>query len=262
MKRYIRVYAALWKMSLDVLMVYRANFFNSLASSISWGAFSFLSILLLTSRTGTIYGWTKTEIILLTCGYQIMIGVFHTLFSRNFERMADLIAWGQLDALLVKPMYVQFLLSVWWVNYTSISRIILGVGVLGYLITATGIHISIIEAILFFVFLGVGVILLYSLWFIMTTLIIWYPRMSNVIELMYTISGISRYPGEMYKNALGPLFFIVLPIILIVTTPTKLLVSKASLQEIFLLLGLAMMCLLISRVFWHFALRSYTSASS
>ncbi len=262
MKRYIKVYAALWKMSFNVLTVYRANFFNSMASSISWAMFSIISILLLTSRVGMIYGWTKTEIILLTCGYQIMIGVFHTLFSRNFERMADLIEWGQLDALLVKPLNVQFLLSVSWVNHTSISRIILGFGMLVYIITTTGIQTSVIEAVSFMVLLGVGVVLLYSVWFIVATFIIWFPRMSNVIELMYTISGIARYPGEMYRNALGSLFFVLLPVILIVTTPIKLLVSKGSLQEIVLLVGLATTCLLVSSRFWKFALRRYTSASS
>lgn len=262
MKRYIKVYAALWKMSFHVLTVYRANFFNSMASSISWAMFSIISILLLTSRTNTIYDWTKTEILLLTCGYQILIGIFHTLFSRNFERMADLIEWGQLDALLVKPLDVQFLLSVSWVNQTSISRILLGFGMLVYIIITTGIQISVIEAVSFVVLLGIGVVLLYSVWFIVATFIIWFPRMSNVIELMYTISGIARYPGEMYQNALGSLFFVLLPIILIVTTPIKLLVSKGSFQETLLLLGFAIGCLSFSRVFWRFALRFYTSASS
>lgn len=262
MKRYIRVYAALWKMSFDMLVAYRGNFFNSMASSISWAMFSIVSILLLTSRASTIYGWTKTEIILLTCGYQILIGVFHTLFSRNFERMADLIEWGQLDALLVKPLDVQFLLSVSWVNYTSISRILLGFGILVYVIMTAGIQPSVVEVVSFIVLLGIGVVLLYSVWFIVATFIIWFPRMSNVIELMYTISGMARYPGEMYRNALGFLFFVLLPIILIVTTPIKLLVSKGSLQDILLLLGFATACLLISSTFWKFALRYYTSASS
>lgn len=262
MKRYIRVYTQLWKMSFRALLVYRANFLNSLMASLSWGIFSVLSILLLTSQTNSIYGWSKSDIILLTCGYQILIGFFHTLFSRNFERMAEVINWAQLDAFLIKPLDSQFALSVWQVNYTSIIRIILGIAFAIFFIRSSMIYTTAMGILLFAFLLGVGLILLYSLWFIVATLIIWFPRMSNVIELMYTVSGISRYPGEMYRNALGLGFFFLLPVTLIVTTPVRFLVAKVTPQDSILLMVFAFVFLFISRKFWKFALRFYSSASS
>lgn len=249
-------------MSLESLLVYRANFVNSLMASLSWGVFSVVSILLLTSKTNSIYGWSKTDILLLTCGYQILIGVFHTLFSRNFERMAEIINWGQLDALLSKPLDSQFMLSMWQVNYTSIIRIILGILFVGYFTQAAGIHLSAGTLFFFALLLVIGIILLYSLWYIVATFIIWFPRMSNVVELMYTVSGISRYPGEMYKNALGFVFFFMLPVTLIVTIPIKLLVARVNVQDVVLLSVFALLFLFISRVFWKYALRFYTSASN
>lgn len=262
MKRYLHVYIRLWKMSLQSLLIYRANFVNSLMASLSWGVFSVISILLLTSKTNTIYGWTKTEILLLTCAYQILIGVFHTLFSRNFERMAQIINLAELDSLLTKPLDSQFMLSMWQVNYTSMIRIVLGIIFVGYFTQTAAIHLNAGILFLFGLLLVIGIILLYSVWYIVATLIIWFPRMSNVIELMYTVSGISRYPGEMYRNALGLAFFFLLPITLIVTTPIRFLVAKVNVQDIFLLSAFALSFLFISRKFWKFALRFYTSASS
>ncbi len=262
MKRYFRVYGRLWNMSLATLVVYRANFVNSLIASLSWGFFSVISIALLISRTNGIYGWSKTDIILLTSGYQILIGIFHTLFSRNFERMADVIHFGELDGFLTKPLDSQFMLSMWWINYTSISRILLG-GVFVLYITQTSTTAVTWESAALFAFLAViGIILLYSIWFMVTTLIIWFPRMSNVVELMYTVSGISRYPGEIYKNALGTAFFLLLPVIVVVTVPVKFLVAKASAGDMLLMTSFAVVFFFLSRAFWKFALRFYTSASS
>lgn len=252
----------LWKMSLQNLLAYRANFINSVISSLSWGIFSVISVILLTSKTNMIYGWTKTDILLLTCGYQILIGVFHTLFSGNFERMAEIIHLGQMDSLLIKPLDSQFMLSVWRVNYTSLIRIIIGIAFLGYFVNAHAVYLS-LPGLLFFVFLlAVGLILLYSIWYMIVTLIIWFPRMSNVVELMYTVSGFARYPQEMYKNSLGPLFFVLLPVLVVVTIPVRLLISRIQPSEVFLMMFFSVAFFTASRRFWKFALRHYTSASS
>lgn len=261
MMRYVRVYHSLWKMSMETLLAYRANFINSSVSSSAWAVFSLISIFLLTSKTTTIYGWTREEIILLTCGYQIMIGFFHTLFSRNFERMSEIIEYGQLDGYLLKPIDSQFYLSMRWVDYTSMIRIVLGIGFLYYFIQSISLGISPISLLFFFFLLMIGMVLLYSIWFVAATLLVWFPRLSNIIELMFNISGMTRYPGELYKNASAYLFFFLLPIILIVTTPIKFLFQKTSFIDISELTIFALIFFILSRYFWKFALRFYTSAS-
>lgn len=262
MKRYLRIYRSLLLLSLETLMAYRANFVNSLLSSLAWGIFSFVSILLITSRAPTIYGWRREEILLLTSGYSIVIGFFHTFFSRNFERMAEMINWAQLDSLLVKPVDSQFLISVWWVNYTSIIRIAVGVAFLAYFLHSLPISLTPGVVIAFIVLTFIGLLLLYSVWFIVTTLIMWFPRMSNIVELMYSVSGLSRYPGEMYRNVSPYLYFFLLPFFVVVATPVRFIIQKTSWIEIVELLGLATILFYISRKFWKFALRFYTSASS
>ncbi|MBI2404672.1 ABC-2 family transporter protein [Candidatus Gottesmanbacteria bacterium] len=262
MQRYLRVYRKLCEMSLETLMAYRANFINSMGSSFAWGIFSFISIFLLTSKTTSVYGWKREEIILLTCAYSIMIGVFHTLFSRNFERMAEIINFAQLDTFLVKPMDSQFLLSMRWVNYTASTRVLLGIGFLFYFRRIIAIELNPLAIALFFVLLFFGLLLLYSIWFIVATFLIWSPRLSNLIELMYSVSGMTRFPGEMYKNASEYLFLFLLPITLIITTPIKFLVARASLFDVLSLLFFAAVLFVISRKLWKFALRYYTSASS
>jgi ABC-type uncharacterized transport system permease subunit len=60
-------------------MAYRANFINSVISSLGWGIFSVIFMLLLTNKTSSIYQWSRDEILLLTGFYNILGG---TLFIK------------------------------------------------------------------------------------------------------------------------------------------------------------------------------------
>src|SRR3972149_8688112 len=90
MGKYVRIYRDLLRLNLSSLVAYRSNFVNSVVSSTAWGVFSLVSIVLLTYRVQSVFGWTREEILLLTGVYSVVIGVFHTLFSRNFVRFSRL----------------------------------------------------------------------------------------------------------------------------------------------------------------------------
>lgn len=262
MKSYIRLYNTLLHLNAENLLAYRANFTTNVISSVSWGLFSIFSIMLITGRANAIFGWRREEILLLTAIYSILIGVFHMLFSKNFERFSNLVYYGQLDGLLVKPVDSQFLVSFWLVNYTSIFRILLGLVYTAYLLYAYQMPIHPAGVVSFVLLLVVGLSLLYSIWFLAVTLTIWFPRLTNIVFFMYSVSGLTRYPQEMYRQLAGYIFLFLLPITLVVTMPTRALVQKFSAIDAMMLVGFAVGLFGISRLFWKFALRYYTSASS
>lgn len=259
--RYIKIYNHLLNINLQVLFIYKANLINSIISTIVWGAMSYLSIFLLTSKAHTVYGWSQNELLLLTALYNIIIGTFHTIFSRNFERFSRIIDHAEIDTLLVKPVDSQFLVSFWWFNYTGIVRIV--TGIIFVIILSQWIHLnmSLINFIYFFILSFIGLVLMYSVWFIFSTLIIWYPRLSNLVDVLYQVNGVTRYPQEIFRNAGVFIVFFLFPLTLIITLPTKLLLGKINLPDVLFLLLFTSILFLISRIFWKFALRSYTSAS-
>lgn len=262
MRRYLRIYQTLLQMNFATLVAYRANFVNSLISSIAWATFSVITILLLTARTPRVFGWTKEELLVLTGSYSIVIGVFHLLFSRNFERFSNLIFFGQLDSILIKPVDYQFLLTFWLINYTSIVRVILGILFTLYMLNSIGVNLTLINIIGFFALMVVGIMTVYSIWFLVLTLIIWSPRLANLVHLLFVLTGMARYPAEMYYGLKSYVLFFLLPLILVVTTPTKVILQRALVGEILGLVFFALILSFLSRKFWKFALRYYTSASS
>lgn len=260
MLRYFRIYKKLLELNWSVLIAYRSNFINSLISSIVWGGFTILQMLLLTSRVDSLFGWSKNDIILLTCVFNIILGVFHLLFSRNFEYFSRIVHLGQLDTFLLKPLDSQFLLSFRYINYTSIIRVFFGIGLA--LFFMRGRLPTFMDIALFIFFAICGLIVLYSIWYLVTTLTIWFSRLTNIVDVLFTMSGLTRFPPEMYREFSFYLFAFLLPLVLVIATPTKYLLHRPDIFSSISLVIFSIVLFLASRWFWRYALKSYTSASS
>ena len=262
MKKYISLYAKLLQFNFSVLLSYRANLVNSLISSFLWGGMSFVSILLLTSRSNSIYGWTQGELIMITAGYNIIVGVFHMLFSPNFERFVVVINRGDLDGILAKPADSQFMLTFWYITYTTLIRITFGIVAMALLIHILHIHVTVFSIILFSCLSILGIAILYSIWFMVSTLLIWYPQITNVLGFLYELNGFARFPGDAYQFFNVFVFAFFLPITFVVTTPVKSLLSKMQWNDLLGILFFSIFLVILSRFFWKFALKHYSSASS
>lgn len=262
MKRYIDTYMTLLRLNFSNLMVFRGNLINNVVGSVVWGSFHFISILLLTSRTPSLYGWSRDELILLTASFSFLWGFFHIFLARNFERMSEIINLGELDGILLKPIDSQFLLSTNTVNFTGLVRVTLGVVALIIVSQRAYISFTFIQIGLYLLLVMCGILLIYSIWFSVTTMIIWFPRLTNLVEFLFMISGLSRYPPDMIRGFNNSLLLFLLPITIFVSTPTKALINRLTVGDVLILLFFTSILFVFSRAFWKFALRYYTSASS
>ncbi len=261
MRRYIRIYKAIIKINIALILTYRANFLNHIFSTFVWGVFNFIWITLLTSKAKYVFGWRGDELVVITLGYIIITGVYYSLFAHNFEDFSRIIDRGEFDTVLLKPIDPQFQISMLRISYASFIRTILGTGVLIWWISSHHYAIGFFQVVSFIILIGVGVIMMYAVWFIFITTLIWYPNLSNMVDLLYTINGFARYPVEMLKSTGTTPLLLFIPLSLIVATPVKVLLQKNAWGDIFLLFFIGAILFTFSRVFWKFALKSYTSAS-
>src|SRR6266581_485244 len=104
MKRYLKLYFMLLRIGFISLLTYRTNFFNNALSSILWSSLTIATMVILTARTSTVFGWTRQELLLLTGIYNIVFGIIYAVFASNFEELSQLINKGELDSWLLKPI--------------------------------------------------------------------------------------------------------------------------------------------------------------
>lgn len=261
MKKYYSLYKQLNKINLSLFLAYRINFINEFIATSVWTLLIVFTMLLITRRATMVAGWNQGEMLLLTASIIIILGIFEVHFKRSFQLLPTTIFKGDLDNLLLKPVDSQFMISFISFKVMGVWRFIIGIVFLWYVIHTYHIQITIEHAVSYFGLLLVGSIMYYTLWFAVSTLLIWNPRLSNLLDVMNSMNHASRFPPEMYKEFNTLLFFVLLPYMVLVSVPVKVLLGKAGFQDVLVLLSLAVVMFMGTRMFWKFSLKYYTSAS-
>lgn len=262
MKRYLKIYLSFIKINFSLLFAYRSSFFWTVLYTVFWGVIGIFNMYVLTSRITSAYGWSRNELILLAGIYPIFAGIFYLLCASNIGRIPDIVHRADLDLILTKPIDSQFLLSFRFIDFMQLARIVVCIGFL--IIFTHTIHfpitfLSIATSVLLMI---VGMSIVYSVWFGIITISVWFTNLSNLKDLLYIFMGSLRYPSNMFFNKTNIFFAVFIFFSLSLTIPMRILLQKATLWEVLLLFLLAATFVFLSRKFWKLALKSYTSAST
>ena len=124
------------------------------------------------------------------------------------------------------------------------------------------LNLNWLDYLLSFIPLISGTVILYSLWFILGATSIWFVKIYNVTEVLRGLLEAGRYPIVAYPTAYRFFFTFVVPVAFLTTVPAEVMLGRS---RIIWFLGsaiIAAILFLFSMLFWRFALRFYTSASS
>lgn len=246
-------------MNIAHILAYRVSAINGAMASTGWGLFQLAWVFMLTDRVQEVYGWTRDELVLLAMGYILVIGIFHFFFSRGFEDFSYVVNRGELDAYLLRPIDTQFFVSTLRIRITNLVRISLGLGSMIWWITYRQLPVSFEGVIMFLILALIGIVVIFSFWFFFSSLLIWYPNLNNLSDFLYTFNGFARFPVEMMLRTGNIILYLLVPLMLVVTVPVKALFWEFNPTHIFILCISAASLFVLSRMFWKFALRSYTS---
>lgn len=262
MKRYLKIYLLFIKLNYTRALVHRGDFFTGLSGSLAWGIFSIVAVYILSSRSSSIYGWSRGELFILIGVFNIIVGSFFRMVNgANFETMSVNIQRGDLDSLLIKPIDSQFFLSFLHIKLHGLIRFLIAIIYTVIVFNLAHISFTIFSLFLAIFFGIVGFLIIYSTWYLVMTATIWFPDLYNLSEILYTADGITRYPPQVLWAMKAFVFLIFFPYTLVVSVPTKALIHKLTFLDALLAMGFACGLLFLSRKFWKFALRYYTSAS-
>lgn len=246
-------------MNVAHMLAYRVSAINGALASTGWGVFQLAWIFMLTDRVHHVYGWSRDELVLLAMGYVLVIGIFHLFFSRGFEDFSYVVNRGELDAYLLRPIDTQFFVSTLRIRITNLVRITLGLGSMIWWIQYRQLSVTLEGVCMFLLLALVGIVVIFSFWFFFSSLLIWYPNLNNLSDFLYTFNGFARYPVEMMLRTGNLLLYLLIPLMLVVAVPVKVLLGEINAGYIIILCVSAMLLFILSRMFWKFALRSYTS---
>lgn len=222
-----------------------------------------LTVNFIFSKVNEIAGWQKSELFLLMGTYYIVWGIFFGLFIQNLSRINKYINRGELDLFLTKPVNSQFYASTRvTIDFGEAATLVTGIYLVFLSLGQLNIHPSLISAGVYILLILNSVVLAYSLWFITVTFSFWVGRLPELHEAFISMFAFNKYPINIYQGILKTILIFFIPLAVMVTFPTQFLLGVLSLPFVIWSFISGFSALYISHVFWNFALKKYSSASS
>jgi ABC-2 type transport system permease protein len=261
--RYLGIYAALWKNSVTRETMFKGNFLLWIVVEVLWFGLqlSFIGVLYL--HTETIGTWTKWQVVMLTGASHLIQQTFQAFFLVNCSNLSELVRLGKLDFLLLLPVNARFVVSLRQVDLGAFVNAAIALGVMAY--AAWQLHFlpGIGQTLGFLALCGIGILIHYSLMFLLATISFWTVRAQGIVWGYYSLFQVARMPDEVFGGMFKAVFTFALPMLLVSNVPVRLLIEKLdSAGPILLLLGMGVFCFAVSEWGWRTSLRHYTSASS
>lgn len=258
--RYIKVLQLFWGAAIASEMEYRLNFIIATISSIGSLIGSLFGLSLFYRNGYTFSGWSWSAALLVLGIFTFLQGFSATFLAPNLNRIVRHVQEGTLDFVLLKPIRSQFWLSIHTLSPWGLPDLIFGLLMISY--AGTQLKLGIDKYLLSIFPLTCGLIILYSLWFMLGSTSIWFVKVYNVTEVLRGLLEAGRYPIVAYPIAYRFFFTFIVPVAFLTTIPAQTMLGKIEFTWLIGAFLLAIVLFFISTLFWRFALRFYTSASS
>lgn len=260
MKRYLNTWRRFWSASISAEMEYRMNFTLAALNSLGGLAGGLFGLDLFYRHGAQLGGWTWEQALTVFGLFIFLNGITASVLTPNLTRIVEYVHKGTLDFVLLKPIDSQFWLSLRNATPWGLPDMLFGLGVITY--AALKMNLDPLQMVYAIVPLLLAVIVLYSLWFIVGCLSIWYVKVWNATEVLRTFLDAGRYPISAFPALIRVFFTFIVPVAFMTTIPAQVMLGNADWRWLLAEAAVAIGLFTFTRFFWRFALRFYTSASS
>ena len=262
LKKYIKIYSLFLYTSLASELEYKTNVIIDFITAILSLIGSIFLLTIFFQNTNNIGGWNFEQALIIQGIYTVLNGITNTWFNPNLTEIVKHIREGTLDFVLLKPIDSQFFISLKKIAPSGFLEILLGFALLIFCIGINQINVNLVFLILCLTTLFCSIVILYSLWILISTTTIWFVKTWNATEVLRSFLYIGRFPLNSFSFSLRVFFSIFVPIAFITTIPSEVFLGLAKKWEILIEIVVCGIFLIVSRRFWLFALKYYSSASS
>lgn len=266
---YGRVFATFFRNAFVREASFRSNFLITLFTRSFWFVVQILLFDLIFGQVKAINDWSRFEYFGFMATGMLINAVVEAFFMPNCARFSELIRTGDLDFALLKPIDTQFLVSLEKMELAMVTQVLFALGLLSYSVIQVGKPLELIAVIMYILLLAAAVTFFYSLMIGLAAMSIFFGRNQGLLDFWFYVTIFARYPSSIYSGSptgevLRFTFSYVLPILLVVTVPARVLLRMPLepnwLSGLTLLSGV--LSFVASRIVFHWSLRHYRSASS
>src|SRR5271156_2252094 len=212
-------------------MTFRGNLLITIVTRLFYFVAQVTLFEIIYSKVNAINDWTRPEYFAFLATGMLINSIVETFFMPNCANFSELIRTGNLDFVLLKPIDPQFLVSFEKMELAMLNQAVLALSLVAYALIKIGHPLHPLHAAMYVLFVGVGVTLFYSLMLILASTSVWFGRNTGLYDFWFYITIFARYPREIYAGSLAGealqfSFSFLIPILLVVTVPSRVLLAK------------------------------------
>jgi ABC-2 type transport system permease protein len=241
---------------------YRANFFIQLLQSLVAIATGLIVLALVFDNTTDLSGWTRPQLLIVMGVFTVMGGIIGFVIEPNMGRLMSDIQLGTFDYVLTKPADSQLLTSIREFRLWRLTDVVVGGVVIVWGAGQLDRPVGWLEGVGFSLLLVVGGVMIYCFWLLLTTGAFWFVRMEMMQELFTGLYRAGQYPVGIYPGWLRVMLTFLVPIAFAVTVPSEALTGRLTVGLAVLAVVFAAFLLVLTRLFWRFAVAHYSGASA
>ena len=262
MHRYFKLWISFFNNSLTRDMEYKANFIGGICVDVVFYLVNFLFFNIIYSYVDKIGVFSREDVIIFLIITYIVDGLYMFFFAGNLFPMNRLIVQGDLDFVLLKPIKSQFLISFRYVRTYALITIFALFFMLVYLSIIHPIEIYFYNWIFFFISMFLGMIIWYSIDFIISCLTFWFRNFSVGGWLSHEILKFASRPDSIYTGMIRKVMFSILPMAFVSSVPARILIYGVNWKYLLSQIVVTVVLFLATTLVWRYGLLRYESASS
>lgn len=259
--RYGKLAAIFTGASVSAQLEYRANFVTSVLSALLTAGGAIFGLLILTGDGQSVGGWSFREATVVVGLFTLVQGFIGGVLSPNLNKIAEAVRTGMMDFTLLKPIDTQFLVSSRNVNIFPLLNIGIGIAVIAWAVQGIP-GVSPLGMVLGALLIAAALLIVYSIWFLLTTTAFWFVKVENVTELFNGVFRAGQFPVVVFPGWIKFVFTFIVPIAFITTVPAEAITGRVSPGSVLGAVVAALVLFAVARWMWSHAVGAYTSASS
>ena len=268
---YWRVWLMFLKVSLSREMIFRWNFLIEVVTTCFWISAQLLLFQIIFGHVSKIRDWSQPEYYGFMATGMLINAFVEMLFMPNCANLSEQIRTGNLDFAIVKPIDTQFLVSFQTVDMSLLAQIAVSLGLLAYSVTQSHVTVTLGSVCMYAFLIVVAVGFFYGMMIALASAAVFMGRNQGLYDFWFYVTSFARYPGDMYRQGglAGEIFWFgfsfVIPILLVVTVPSRMFLQKSLTPNSWVIVIAPLMtalCLWASRKIFLWSLSHYRSASS
>lgn len=260
--RYIRLFGLFLKASFLVELEYRANFAARAMVSVFWAGVTLVGAGVFYAHTETIGGWTFDEALVIIGLFTFMGGFIQTFLQPNVQRIIEMIRLGTLDFVLTRPVNSQFMASLRYSQMFSMVDMLLGALIVVWACVRLRYVPDAAALAQFALMLAMAILIVYSIWMVIATLAFWLVKVNNMAELFNSVYDTGRFPVTTFQGVIRLALTFIVPIAFITTFPAQSVLGRLDATTLLAAVAMGVGLFTASALFWRYAVRNYSSASS